>query len=301
MPNTSQILELQITQEYTGQQIHLCYLLTQWKEILNFDTYVKNKGSTIKKVVDGSLHGTKFHGFAAVVNVGNDFNWTGHYLAQANLYGYGRLAWNPDLTSYEITKEWIGLTFGNDTQVHGVLSQMLTESWNTYESYTSPLGIGWMVTPGSHYGPSIDGYEYSPWGTYHRADKHMIGVDRTTSNGTGFTGQYFEENKQMYEYLISCPDELLLFFHRLPYTYKLKSGKTLIQYIYDTHFDGADKAEALILKWESLKEKIDPEKFEHVLARLKAQASHAKEWRDVINSYFYRKTGINDIHGRKIY
>jgi alpha-glucuronidase len=301
MPNTSQILELQITQEYTGQQIHLCYLVPQWKEILNFDTYAKGKGSTVKKIIDGSLHNARLHGIAAVVNVGDDFNWTGHYLAQANLYGYGRLAWNPDLSSEEIAREWINLTFGNNFEIQNVLLEMLINSWQIYENYTSPLGIGWMVTPGSHYGPSVDGYEYSPWGTYHRADNTMIGVDRTTASGTGFTGQYYKENKGMYEYLTSCPEELILFFHRLPYTYRLKSGKTLIQHIYDTHFEGAIMAKDMNDAWNSLRGKIDEDRFEHILARLKLQKEHALEWRDVINSYFHRKTGIPDIYGRKLY
>jgi len=301
MPHTSQILELQITQEYTGQQIHLCYLIPQWKEIIDFDTYAKGKGSTVKKAVDGSLHRTKLNGFAAVVNVGDDFNWTGHYLAQANLYGYGRLAWNPDLSAEEITKEWIGLTFGKDVEIENVLLKMLMDSWLVYESYTSPLGLGWMITPGSHYGPNVDGYEYSPWGTYHRADHTMIGVDRTTLSGTGFTGQYFKDNKDMYECKPSCPDEFILFFHRLPYTYSLKNGTTLLQHIYDTHFEGVNKVKDIKTKWGSLRGKIDEQRFEHILARLNLQEEHAKEWCDVINSYFYRKTGIADIHGRKIY
>lgn len=301
MPHTSQILELQITQEYTGQQIHLCYLIPQWKEILDFDTYAKGRGSTIKKVVGGLLHGTKLNGFAAVVNVGNDFNWTGHYLAQANLYGYGKLAWNPDVSAEEITKEWIRLTFGKDVEIESVLLKMLLDSWLVYESYTSPLGLGWMVTLGSHYGPSVDGYEYSPWGTYHRADNKMIGIDRTSSGGTGFTKQYFKENENAYEYQTSCPEELILFFHRLSYTHKLKSGKTLIQHIYDTHFEGVQKVKDMKAKWESLKGKIDEHRFEHILARLTAQEEHAKEWCDVINSYFYRKTGISDVNGRNIY
>lgn len=300
MPHTEQILELQITQEYTGQQVHLCYLVPQWKEILEFDTYAKGEGSAVKKVVDGSLHGGKLHGFAAVVNVGNDFNWTGHYLAQANLFGYGKLAWNPDLSAEEIADEWISLTFGNCPDVKDILMKMLAESWEIYESYTSPLGIGWMVTPGSHYGPSVDGYEYSSWGTYHRADKNMIGVDRTAA-GTGLTSQYFEENKNMYENLVSCPEKLLLFFHRLPYTYKLKNGKTLIQHIYDTHFEGADKVTMMKTEWNNLQGKIDEERFGHISERLRLQEAHAKEWRDVINSYFCRKTGISDVNGRKIY
>ncbi len=301
MKYTNQMIELQITQEYTGQQRHLCYLIPMWKEVLDFDTYAKGKGSTVKRVVDGSLFDYKYSGFAGVVNVGRDYNWTGHYLAQANLYGYARLAWNPELSAEKITEEWIKLTYGSDPDVLGTISDMLLKSWRIYENYNAPLGIGWMVNPSYHYGPNPDGYEYSRWGTYHKADHEKIGVDRTVKNGTGFTAQYFKENMEMYESPDTCPDELILFFHRLPYTYRLKSGKTIIQHIYDTHFEGVEQAKELREQWLSLKGKVDGLRFEHVLKRLEEQIEHAREWRDVINSYFYRKTGIPDEKGRKIY
>jgi len=174
-------------------------------------------------------------------------------------------------------------------------------SWETYEKYTSPLGIGWMVNPSHHYGPNVDGYEYSLWGTYHRADNHAIGVDRTVKFGTGYAGQYYPENAEKYESMEKCPEELLLFFHRVPYVYRLKSGKTLIQHIYDTHFEGVEEVEEMIKAWQGLREKIDKETYLHVEERFKIQLEHAKEWRDVINSYFYRKSGIPDELNRKIY
>lgn len=301
MKETNQILEFQITQEYTGQQQHLCYLIPQWKEVLDFDTHAKGKNSTINRVVDGSLWSKNLNGMAAVVNIGKDFSWTGHYLAQANLYGYGRLAWNPDLTSEDISSEWITLTFEDNSKVLSSLTGILMNSWSVYESYNAPLGIGWMVNPNHHYGPSVDGYEYSPWGTYHRADLENIGVSRTSLNGTGYTLQYFKENQALYDNVDTCPEELLLFFHRLPYTFNLKNGKTLIQHIYDTHFQGKADAEAFVEKWEALRGEVDEVRFEHILRRFKTQASHAREWCDTINSYFYRKTGIADILGRKIY
>ncbi|HZK33805.1 MAG TPA: alpha-glucuronidase family glycosyl hydrolase [Bacillota bacterium] len=301
MEKTNQILELQVTQEYTGQQKHLCYLVPQWKGILDFDTKAKGDGYPLKKVVDGSTFAMKHCGITAVSNVGNDYNWTGHYMAQANLYGYGRLTWDPDLSTEGITSEWISCTFGNDPTIMDIVSDMMLGSWATYENYTSPLGIGWMVNPNHHYGPSVDGYEYSKWGTYHRADFEAIGVDRTVAKGTGYTAQYRQENFSMYESLDTCPEELILFFHRLPYTYKLKSGKTIIQHIYDTHFEGVDQAMLLKDQWVSLKDKIDSCRYDHILARLNEQIEHAKEWRDVINSYFYRKAGIEDVHGREIF
>lgn len=301
MPNTNQMMEVQITQEYTGQQKHLCFLIPQWKEVLEFDTYAKGKGSKVKKVVDGSLFGYHYSGITGVSNVGDDPNWTGHTLAQANLYGFGRLAWNPDLSAEEIANEWIVQTFGDDPQVIEAVSWMLLASWRIYENYTSPLGVGWMVNPGHHYGPNVDGYEYSHWGTYHYADRDGIGVDRTVATGTGYTAQYFPENAAMYESLDTCPDELLLFFHHVPYTHRLHSGETVIQHIYNTHFKGVEQTKELKKRWEQLKGKIDEKRYNDVLERLTIQVEHAKEWRDVINTYFYRKSGIDDQYGRKIY
>ncbi|MFS8631684.1 MAG: alpha-glucuronidase, partial [Bacillales bacterium] len=257
--------------------------------------------SFVKKIVAGSLFNFKHSGIAGVVNVGSDYNWTGHTLAQANLYGYGRLTWNPDLTSEEIAEEWIEQTFGHDKEVIAKIKEMLLKSPEIYENYTAPLGVGWMVNPHHHYGPNVDGYEYSQWGTYHFADWQGIGVDRTVKTGTGYTAQYHEPNASMYESLETCPDELLLFFHHVPYTHRLKSGKTVIQHIYDTHFEGVEQAQWLKETWESLEGKIDKERFKDVLERLEIQVEHAKEWRDVINTYFYRKSGIDDEKGRKIY
>jgi alpha-glucuronidase len=299
--NTNQMLELQVTQEYTGQQKHLCFLVPQWKEVLDFDTYAKGKGSTVAETVSGALFGRRLGGMAAVSNIGDDMNWTGHILAQANLYGFGRLAWNPGLSSEQIAHEWIMMTFGDDPDVMAVVSRMLLDSWRVYENYTAPLGVGWMVNPGHHYGPNVDGYEYSKWGTYHFADCCGIGVDRTVKTGTGYTAQYHPPQSDIYESLETCPDELLLFFHHVPYTHRLKSGKTVIQHIYDTHFEGARQAAGFVEAWASLEGKIDAERFGHVLQRLREQAEHAKEWRDQINTYFFRKSGIADEQGRTIY
>jgi len=301
LTKTNQMLELQITQEYTGQQKHICYLVPQWKEVLDFDTYSEGKGSTVKKIIAGKVYPQKYGGIAAVSNIGSDLNWTGHVLAQANLYGYGCLAFNPDRSAEDITEEWVRLTFSSHPYVVRTISSILLSSWRTYENYTSPLGIGWMVNPGNHYGPNVDGYEYSPWGTYHRADCFGIGVDRTVGKGTGFAGRYRKENAEMYNNIETCPEELLLFFHYVPYTYRLKSGKTLIQHIYDTHFEGVDQVIKYKEQWFTLKDLIDRERFEHVLERLDIQIRDAIEWRDVVNSYFYRKSGIPDEKGRTIY
>jgi len=292
MDKTRQGIEFQVTQEYTGQQKDLYALAVQWEEI--FDHPVTDKANTRE------LIGNKIEAVVAVANVGDDTNWTGHLLAQANLYAYGRMAWNPNLTAEEVTREWAMLTFGADPAVINPIVDMVLKSRSVYEKYNAPLGIGWMVNINHHYGPSVDGYEYMKWGTYHRADTTAIGVDRTTA-GTGYTSQYHPHVQAMYENKETCPEEILLYFHRLPYDYKLKSGQTLIQYIYDTHFEGVEGVEGFIKTWDSLKELLPDCAYQSVAERLKRQLSNAREWRDVINTYFYRLTGTPDEHGRVIY
>ena len=301
MEQTNMMVEFQITQEYTGQQKHLCYLVPMWKETLDFDTYAKGEGSFVSKVADGSLFNMRYSGIAGVANVGDSPCWTGHPLAQANLYGFGRLCWNPEMTSKEIADEWTLLTYGNQGEVVMTVTSMLLGSREIYENYTSPLGVGWMVNPGHHYGPNADGYEYSHWGTYHYADLKGIGVDRTSATGTGYTKQYREPAAGIYENIQDCPEKFLLFFHHVSYNHKLKSGKTVIQHIYDIHFKGVEQVKDLLTQWSSLKGKIDEDIYSLVLEKLRIQLRDAKEWRDVINTYFYRKTGIQDIYGRKIY
>mgnify|MGYP001193066666 CR=1 FL=1 len=301
LPSTNCMIEFQIAQEYTGQARHLCYLVPQWKEVLDFDTYAKGEGSYVREVVDGSLFGYKHSGFAAVSNIGDDAYWTGHPLAQANLYGYGRLAWSPERSADAIAEEWTRLTFGSDERVVRTVVSMLMDSWSIYESYTAPLGVGWMVSPNHHYGPDVDGYEYSKWGTYHFSDYKGMGVDRTLATGTGYAGQYREPNASIYGTLESCPDELLLFFHHVPYTHVLHSGKTVIQHIYDTHFEGVERADGLLQRWNELEGRVDAETFKRAADRFAEQAEHAREWRDRINTYYLRKSGISDALGRTIY
>ena len=300
LKKTNQMLEVQIAQEYTGHQIDVCYLMPMFKEILGFKTYCADKDDTVADIVSGKTWGSRFSGVAAVTNTGNDFNWTGNYLAGANLFGFGRLAFDTDLSSEEIAEDFIKMTISDDAEVVKTIEEILLPSRAIYEKYTSPLGIGWMVTPGLHYGCSVDGYEYDRWGTYHRADHFGIGVDRT-DKGTGYALQYNEPNASMYNSTDECPDELVLFFHHLPYTHKLHSGKTVIQHIYDTHFEGYDEAKQLAAKWDSLKGKVDEEIFENVRERFERQLANAREWCDQVNSYFYRKSAIADEKGRQIW
>jgi alpha-glucuronidase len=291
MKQTRVAVELQVTQEYTGQQKHVCYLAPQWSEILSFPLAAP---TTVSELCTGGL--------VAVSNVGDDEYWTGHPLAQANLYAFGRLAWDPTLSPSAVLDEWISLTFpGADPVLRETLHAMMDDSWRTYEMYTAPLGVGFMVKPHHHYGPDVDGYEYSQWGTYHFADRDGVGVDRTRATGTGYTGQYPPPWRDVYESLSTCPDELLLFFHHVPYGHRLHSGKTVIQHIYDTHFEGVERVRALRPLWDRVAGLVDPALHARVAERLDEQLRSAIEWRDQINTYFYRKSGVPDAHGRTIY
>jgi alpha-glucuronidase len=300
MPDTRLAVELQVTQEYTGQQRHVCYLAPMWSEVLGFRFWGEGEPAVAEVIKSGGL--------VAVSNVGDDRYWTGHPLAQANLYAFGRLAWDPGLDPVAILDEWIGLTFvpGDDEggeRLRATLHGMMDGSWRTYERYTAPLGVGFMVRPGHHYGPDVDGYEYTPWGTYHFADRDGVGVDRTRATGTGYTGQYPKPWSEVYESLAECPDELLLFFHHVPYGHVLHSGVTVIQHIYDTHFAGAEEAAEIRALWAKLEGDglVDPALHARVRELLDEQVRSAEEWRDQINSYFYRKSGVPDARGRTIY
>jgi alpha-glucuronidase len=238
-------------------------------------------------------------GFVAVVNVGMDANWLGHPLAMANLYGYGRLAWNPNLDSKTIAEEWTRLSFGNDPAVVQTISGMLRASWPIYESYTGPLGAGTLTDIlGSHFGPGVESSERNGWGQWHRADHDGIGMDRTAATGTGYVDQYSAPLAKKYESLKTTPDELLLFFHHVRYTYVLHSGKTVIQHIYDSHYEGAEQAANLVQQWKSLKGRLDEERYAEVLNRLEFQAGHAIVWRDAVCNWFLQISGIPDKLGR---
>jgi alpha-glucuronidase len=300
LSKTRHIMELQITQEYTGQQIDVCYLPWIWEDIMRFDTGY-GEAARIRELLDRNTAHPKIgiEGLAGVGNIGLDRNWTGHTLAQANLYGYGRLAWNPELSADSIADEWSRLTFG-DSATAETVKHILLQSYPVYEKYNAPFGVCFMVNPGVHYGPSPEGYEFSKWGTYHRADSNAVGIDRTPA-GTGYAEQYSPQNASLFRDPAKCPEEYILFFHRLRYDYRMKNGETLLQNIYNTHFEGAEEVEAILQEWKKLKGKIDETVYAGVLSRMERQLQNAREWRDVINTYFYRKTGIPDAKGRKIY
>jgi alpha-glucuronidase len=293
LTETSQVMELQITQEYTGQQRHLVYLAPMWKEVLDFDMHVDGSPAPVKKII-----ARKGGGMVGVSGVGRDA-WLGSPLALANLYAFGRLAWDPNLSSEEIASEWTRQTFGNSEEVVPTVVRMLMQSWPAYEDYTGPLGLQTLTDiTGSHYGPGIEGSENNGWGQWHRADHEGVGMDRTVATGTGFAGQYPPEVAKIYETAATTPDDLLLFFHHVPYTYKLQDGKTVIQYLYDSHYRGASQAAEFVRDWESLNGHIDPALYDNVLPRLEYQAGHAIVWRDAAVQYFSKLSGIPDEQGR---
>jgi alpha-glucuronidase len=298
LKRTNEAIELQVTQEYTGQQRHLCFLVPMWKEVLDFDMHMDDSASPVKKLVAGQFLHRPLGGFVGVANVGMDANWLGSPMAMANLYGFGRLAWNPDLSAETIIEEWTRLTFGNDPLVVRAIASLQLDSWHVYESYTGPLGAGTLTNIlGNHYDPAPESSEQNGWGQWHRADHQGIGMDRTMATGTGFIGQYPPAVQKVYESLANCPDELLLFFHHVPYTYMLRSGKTVIQHIYDSHYEGAERARDFVAQWKSLKGHVDEERYQDILARFEYQAEQAIVWRDAICSWIYRMSGIPDKNG----
>jgi alpha-glucuronidase len=299
LEKTNQAIELQITQEYLGQARQLCFLVPLWKETLDFDLHAAGAGTPVKALAAGRIFHRPVGGFVGVSNAGLDANWFGHQLAQANLYGFGRLAWNPDLSAKQIVNEWIRLTFGSDPRVVETIGAMQLASWRTYENYTGPLGAQTLTDiAGNHYGAAVEASEHNGWGQWHRADEKGIGMDRTVATGTGFIGQYRPPVAALYESLQTCPDELLLWMHHVSYTYVLHSGKTVIQHIYDTHYRGAEEAEGFVRQWKSLRGLIDEPRYLEVLARLEYQAGYAQVWRDAVDNWFLRASGIPDIQGR---
>jgi alpha-glucuronidase len=313
IPNTSQAMELQITQEYLGQRRHLVYIAPMWKEVLDFDMRANGASTPLKKIIGGET----FHrplegipgspwtgprpwggGMIGVACVGQK-GWLGSPLALANLYAFGRLAWNPDLKPEEIAAEWTRQTISTDPTVVRTVVSVLMQSWPAYESYTGPLGLQTLTDiTGSHYGPNVEASERNGWGQWHKADRDGVGFDRTVATGTGYIGQYEPEVAKVYESTATTPDNLLLFFHHVPYTYKLHDGKTVIQYLYDSHYDGAAQAAQFVHEWASLEGRIDQKLFEDVREHLRYQAGHAIVWRDAITQYFLKLSGIPDAQGR---
>jgi alpha-glucuronidase len=299
LEKTNTAMELQVTQEYMGQARHLVFLAPQWKQVLDFDEHAGPAPTPVKALAAGKTFHRPTGGFVGVTNVGLSDNWMGNQLSQANLYGFGRLAWNPDLTSEQIAQEWTRLTFSSDPKVVRTVSDLQLKSWRVYEDYTGPLGLQTLTDiVGNHYGVAVEASEANGWGQWHRADAKGVGMDRTTATGTGYIGQYREPVARLYESVATCPDELLLFMHHVPYTHMLRSGKTVIQYLYDSHYEAAAAAEDYPAQWMSLKGRIDDQRYEDVLRQLEYQAGQAQVWRDAVTSWFLKTSGTPDAKGR---
>ena len=295
MSKTRCIMEAQVVKEYTGGHTYATFLPYFWAtEVMSFDMGYGEKSTIADMISDGRLDGV-----TAVSNLYNVRNWTGHMLDQANIYGYGKLCWNPRLTPKKIADDWTKLTFGDESACETV-SRILMDSYPAMAKNNNPFGVSFMCSTRTHYGPDIEGYEFSRWGTYHRSNREGIGVDRT-ANGTGYTSQYTPKVAKLLSDPATCPENFILFIHRLRYDYIMKNGKSLLQNIYDNHFDGYEESEAMAKAWDSLEGKISGDVYKSVADRFVLQLETSREWRDQINTYFRRFTGIDDEKGRKIY
>ncbi len=270
---TPNMVELQITQEYLGQSQHLVYLAPMWKEFFQY------------------IEPDWLAGIAGVANIGKDANWCGHHFSQANWYAFGRLAWNPNLSSEQIAKEWLEQTFNIDENFVFLMSTVMEESREACVSYMMPLGLHHIFKFDHHYGPEPDGFkaeyplEWCPV-YYHKADKDGVGFDRS-STGTNAVSQYREPYASQYDKLETCPENLLLWFHHLPWDYKMKDGSTLWESLQYHYNQGVIMTETYQNLWHNkMRAYVDDQRWREVDERLKTQVENAKEWRDVCLNYF---------------
>jgi len=289
MPKTPQMMEFQVTMEYLGQSTHLAYLGTYFKEVLDADTYSKGKGSTVAKIVDGSMDKHSISAMAGVANIGLDSNWCGNIFNQSNWYVYGRLAWDHDLKAADIAEEWLKMTFTNDTGFVRPVQQMMMESREYVVNYMTPLGLHHIMSEGTHYGPGpwVNTAERPDWNStyYHKADAGGIGFNRT-STGSNAVAQYFPPVRDMFENVEKTPEEYLLWFHHLPWTYKLKSGNTLWNEIVDRYYFGVSAVQMMRQNWSGLQTHVDAERFKSISTLLERQEQEARWYRDGCVLYF---------------
>ena len=289
MPQTPLMMEYQITQEYLGQATQLVYEAPLFKEVLDADTYEKGAGSTVAKVIDGSLEKHNLSGMAGVSNIGNDRNWTGHPFAQANWYAFGRLAWNDTLSSATIADEWLRQTFTNDVSFVAPIKKVMLRSREIMVNYMTPLGLHHIMGNGNHYGPA-------PWSNhaaradwdpiyYHKADSIGIGFDRTAT-GSNALAQYQPPLAAHYATIASTPDSFLLWYHHVPWTYQMKSGRTLWNELCYRYNSGVDSARWMQQQWDAQKGKVDDERFQQVKMLLAIQVKEAVWWRNACLLYF---------------
>lgn len=288
MPKTPLMMEFQITQEYLGQSTDLCYLAPLYKECLDSDTWAKGAGSTVAKVIDGTLENHRLTGMAGVANTGTDRNWTGHLFGQANWFVFGRLAWNHENASEQMAEEWIKMTFSHDAQVVQTIKKIMLASRENSVNYMTPLGLHHIMGMGHHFGPG-------PWVSrgradwtsvyYHRADSTGIGFDRSPT-GSNATSQYFQPVAEKFASPETCPDEYLLWFHHLPWKYRMRSEKSVWDELCLHYYSGVEGVKKMQRDWDSLEGKIDQEEFLAVQDKIKKQLKVAEWWRDACVLYF---------------
>lgn len=289
MPKTSLMMEFQLTQEYLGQGTHLVYEAPLFKETLESDTHEKGNGSTVAKVIDGSVDEHQLTGIAGVSNIGNDINWTAHPFGQANWYAYGRLAWDHELSSAIIADEWIRQTFSNDQDFVDTVEKIMLASREAVVNYMTPLGLHHIMGYGHHYGPA-PWYDKAPradWNPvyFHRADSVGIGFDRTSAGSNALT-QYQPPLPKEFEDLSTCPEKYLLWFHHVPWTYPLKSGRNLWDELCYKYNEGVDTVRWMQNAWDRMKKYVDDERFNQVRMLLSIQEKEAVWWRNSCLLYF---------------
>lgn len=282
-------MEMQITQEYLGQAVHLVYLAPMWKEVLDADTCALGQGSAVAGIIDGSLFQKPDSAIVGVANTGSGRNWCGHHFAQANWYAFGRLAWDHRLSSEVICSEWIRMTWPHDPEVSEVIRKMMLGSWEACVNYMTPLGLHHIMREGHHYGPdpAFCSAGRADWNSvyYHRADRNGLGFDRSRT-GSDAAGQYFSPLREEFTNLTTCPEKYLLWFHHVPWHYRLKSGRTLINEIQYCYENGVKYVNRMRDDWESLLGKIDSQRHKDIAKRLELQEENARLWRDVCIGYF---------------
>lgn len=286
MPQTPLMLEFQITQEYLGYATNLAYLGPLFEECLDADTYTKGKGTTVANVLEDYNRSHGISGIAGVANIGTDINWCGHLFGQSNWYAFGRMAWNPELSSEEVADEWLRMTFNNNTSFVNPIKEMMQQSRETVVNYRNPLGLNHIMNFATHYGPG-PWYKDPHWDAkdYHKADETGIGVDRT-SKGSNVVNQYAKPLAEIFENLNTCPQKDLLWFHHLPWDYKMPSGKILWDELVAYYYKGVEEVRGMRKLWDSMEGKIDAERFNHVKQLLKVQEDEAIWWRDGCVLYF---------------
>jgi len=298
MSKTAMMVEFQITQEYMGGSNHLVYLSTQLEECLDSDTYCEGPGCTVADITSGKIYPEAYSttAIAGVANIGRDENWCGHDFAQSSWYAFGRLAWNADLTSEEIAKEWLQQTFTSEPEFVDPMVQVMMTSRETAVDYMMPLGLHHIFAGEHHYGPEP---WYEPEGArldwlpkyYHQASTEGIGFDRTRS-GSGNVDQYHEPLASMYNSLETCPEELLLWFHHIPWDHKMSTGRTFWDEMCVRYDRGIKKVREYQAVWEEMKPYVDETRWDAVKAKLAIQESDARWWRDACVQYFGEFSGM---------